>query len=120
VKYFRGRGRREYWFEEGCWITEWANAADDEAMSVVRARVPPGGLTRWHALDGLTERYVLLEGAGRAEVADRRIDVTVGDVVVIEPGEAQRIANTGESDLVFLAICTPRFRPEAYRDLEPQ
>lgn len=118
MKWHRGGDQPEYWFEEGCWITEWANRADDEAMSIVRARVPPGGVTRWHALDGLTERYVLLAGVGRAEIEDRTIEVTAGDVVVIEPGEAQRIANTGASDLVFLAICTPRFRPEAYRDLE--
>jgi mannose-6-phosphate isomerase-like protein (cupin superfamily) len=29
---------------------------------------------------------------------------------------AQRVTNTGEEDLVFLAICTPRFRPENYRE----
>ena len=27
-------------------------------------------------------------------------------------------ANTGEGDLVFLAICTPRFRAEAYSNVE--
>jgi len=118
MQWHRGGDQREYWFEEGCWITEWANRADDESMSIARARVPVRGVTRRHALDGLTERYVLLDGAGRAEIGNRSIDVTVGDVVVIEPGEAQRITNTGDVDLVFLAICTPRFRPEAYRDLE--
>lgn len=39
-------------------------------------------------------------------------------MVVIPPDTDQRIANTGTSDLVFLAICTPRFREEAYQDTE--
>lgn len=26
------------------------------------------------------------------------------------------LSNTGQGDLVFLATCTPRFRPEAYDD----
>jgi mannose-6-phosphate isomerase-like protein (cupin superfamily) len=46
-------------------------------------------------------------------------EVGPGDVVVIPPGVPQRIANTGGADLVFLAICTPRFTPDAYEDIEP-
>lgn len=38
---------------------------------------------------------------------------------MIPAGVAQRIANTGTSDLLFYELCTPRFRKEAYRDLEP-
>ena len=120
MQFFAGSRADEYWFREGCYITEWANDQADAGASVARARVEPGATTRWHALAGITERYVMLSGRGRAEVGDRQIDVAPGDVVVIEPGEAQRIANTGESDLVFLAICTPRFRPEAYRDIESE
>jgi oxalate decarboxylase/phosphoglucose isomerase-like protein (cupin superfamily) len=30
----------------------------------------------------------------------------------------QRIANIGEDDLVFLAVCTPRFTKEVYEVLE--
>jgi oxalate decarboxylase/phosphoglucose isomerase-like protein (cupin superfamily) len=45
-------------------------------------------------------------------------DVGPGEVVLIPPSARQRIANTGKEDLVFLAICTPRFRQEAYEDLQ--
>jgi hypothetical protein len=31
---------------------------------------------------------------------------------------AQRIANLGDADLLFLAICTPRFVPACYESLE--
>jgi mannose-6-phosphate isomerase-like protein (cupin superfamily) len=107
----------EYWFREGCYITEWSNSAADEDLSVARARVEPGQTTRWHRLAGTTERYVILEGRGRAEVGDELIDVIAGDVVIIPLDQFQRITNTGDTDLVFLAICTPRFQPENYREI---
>jgi len=44
--------------------------------------------------------------------------VEPGDVVLIPPEFRQRIRNVGQSDLVFLAICTPRFVQNAYEDLE--
>ena len=45
-------------------------------------------------------------------------EVTSGAVVLIPPLCRQRITNIGDDDLVFLAICSPRFRPEAYEDVE--
>ncbi|MGO1001331.1 hypothetical protein [Lysobacter sp. CA196] len=40
--------------------------------------------------------------------------------MVIPPGVPQRIANLGDGDLLFLAICTPRFEPGNYEDLDPE
>ena len=37
---------------------------------------------------------------------------------MIPAGCRQRITNTGRDDLVFLALCTPRFVPASYEDLE--
>jgi len=122
----RGRAAQEYWFEEGCFITEWLNTADDPALSIARARVTPGVTTRLHRLAGTVERYVILEGQGRVELvgpdgtltsADHYVsDVEPGDVVVIPSLVSQRISNIGETDLVFLAICTPRFTRGAYEE----
>ena len=110
----------EYYFEEGCYITELHNRADDPAVSVARARVPPGVTTRWHTLGGITERYVIEAGHGEVSVGDAPARVvSAGDQVVIAPGVRQRIRNRGATDLVFLAICTPRFVPEAYADVDP-
>jgi len=36
------------------------------------------------------------------------------------PRAVQRIANTGGGDLVFLAICSPRFVQAAYEDVDTQ
>ena len=109
----------EFATAERCYINELSNSGDDEAASIARARVPPGVTTRWHRLDGIAERYVVVEGRGSVEVGDVPArEVAPGDVVLIPPGWRQRITNTGGADLVFLAICTPRFRAEAYVDLE--
>lgn len=111
--------QQEYFFAEGCYINELANTPDDAQVSIARARVAPGVTTRWHYLTATTERYVLLEGSGLVEVAglaSRRVGP--GDVVIIPPGAQQRIANTGDTDLVFLAICSPRFTPAAYVDAD--
>lgn len=109
----------EVFFREGCHILEWSNSEVDPALSVARARLEAGQTTRWHSLDATVERYVILEGEGRVEVGDASPEmVGPGDVVMIPAGERQRIYNPGPGELVFLALCTPRFRPENYRDLE--
>ena len=109
----------EFHTAERCHIIELANLPEDPDCSIARARVAAGETTRWHRLVGIAERYVLLEGRGRAEIGDLPPrEVGPGDVVLIPPGCRQRIASVGRSDLVFLAICTPRFRPELYEDLD--
>ena len=105
--------------EERCFISEWLRPSADRDLSIARARVAPGVTTRWHVLDGISERYLVLEGTGRAEVGESLVaDVGPGDIVLIPPGARQRIENTGEGDLVFLALCTPPFEQGAYRDAE--
>lgn len=109
----------EYWFHEGCHILELSNSTADEAVSIARARVAPQQTTRWHRLHNTTERYLILEGSGSVEVGDLPPQpVTVGSVVVIPPMCRQRISNTGATDLIFLAICSPRFKPEHYQAME--
>jgi len=116
----RGDAQPEAMTAERCTIRELANVADDPDVSIAQARVAPGVTTRWHRLRGIHERYVILQGHGRVDVGDLpAADVGPGDVVLIPAGVPQRIANTGANDLVFLAICSPRFVPEAYEDLDP-
>ena len=109
----------EYLSEERCHILELCNRDDDPAVSIARARVEPGVTTRPHSLDGTEERYLVLSGEGRASIGDEppRL-LAAGDTVLIPPGVSQQIENTGGEDLVFLCICTPRFRWENYRALD--
>jgi len=110
----------EYYFKEGCYILELSNADDDPAVSIARARVPRGVTTRLHRLHGIVERYFIVEGTGTVEIGSLgQQQVQPGDIAIIPPECSQRVTNTGTSDLVFLAICTPRFIPAAYEDLEP-
>ncbi len=109
----------ELYTPEGCFIVELSNTPDDPDASIARARVAPGVTTRWHRLIETTERYVILEGHGRVEVGGLPArEVNPGDVVLIPPRCRQRITNIGRLDLIFLAICTPRFRREAYEDVD--
>lgn len=108
---------REYYFVEGCFINELSNGGLDPDVSIARARVTPGVTTHWHRLASTTERYVILEGVAEVEIGEcAPKQVKVGDVVVIPPETRQRIRNTGDSDLVFLAICSPRFQEKNYID----
>lgn len=108
----------EFYTSEGCFITEVSNSADDPEVSIARARVEPGITTRWHRLHNIVERYVIVQGYGRVEIGDLPpTDVKLGDVVLIPPMCRQRITNSGSEDLVFLAVCTPRFRDQAYEEI---
>ena len=109
----------EYFFKEGCFITELFNDPRDQQLSIAQARVEPGVATRWHRLRETTERYFILAGQGLVEVGDKPAQqVASGAVVIIAAGDRQRITNTGLEDLIFNAVCTPRFEVDNYIDCE--
>lgn len=109
----------EFFTSERCHIIELSNSSGDPDMSIARARVAPGVTTRWHLLKGTMERYCIVSGAGIVEVGDLPpTEVNAGDIVIIPPGCPQRITNSGTEDLVFLAICTPRYCNDVYEDLK--
>jgi mannose-6-phosphate isomerase-like protein (cupin superfamily) len=100
---------------ENCFILELSNDAGDPDVSIARARVLPGVTTEWHSVKEIDERYVIVRGKGRVEVGDLPPAlVSEGDVVRISANMPQRITNVGDVDLVFFAICTPRFVQSAY------
>ncbi len=112
---------QEYFFREGCrilelWNLELWNDPTDPDGSIARARVEPGKTARSHQLGKTVERYVILGGTGNFRSNKTSTLVGLDDVVVIPAPEPQAIENSGGSDLVFPAICTPRFREENYSD----
>jgi mannose-6-phosphate isomerase-like protein (cupin superfamily) len=109
----------EYLSTEGCHILELSNGPHDPVVSIARARVAPGVTTRWHRLKGTVERYVIVSGAGRVELGGLPPrEVRAGDTVIIPSLCPQRITNIGTTDLVFLAVCTPRFNWDVYEDID--
>jgi len=109
----------EFYTAEKCFITELSNTSDDSEVSIARARLAPGVTTNWHRLKDTAERYCILNGEGLVEIGELSPQqVNPGDMVLIPPMCRQRITNTGAEDLVFLAICTPRFLIDNYEDIE--
>lgn len=107
----------EFETEERCFITEVANDQNDPELSIALARVEPGVTTAWHRVRDTAERYLIVQGTGFVEVGDSIAEhVAAGDVVRIAPNQLQRIRNDGEGDLLFYAMCTPRFEAHNYID----
>ena len=71
-----------------------------------------------HALTGIVERYVVRRGEGLIEIDGQTRALVSGDQAIISAGTSQRITNTGTADLEFYCLCTPRFTPESYVNLE--
>lgn len=119
IAIFKAVDATEFYTEERCYITEISNHSNDNAVSVAKARVTPQTTTAWHRLRNTEERYLIIAGTGLVELGDHPpFTVGIGDLVHIPADMRQRITNTGESDLIFYAICSPRFRPENYLHLE--
>ena len=111
--------KEEFYTLEKCYVTELSNTPEDPDVSIARARVEPGATTSWHRLKGTTERYFIISGKGLVEIGKLPPqEVIAGDVVLIPPMCPQRITNIGSEDLIFLAICSPRFSQEFYEEIE--
>ena len=111
--------KEEFYTSEKCYVTELSNTPEDPDVSIARARVEPGVTTRWHRLKGTYERYFIISGRGLVEVGEQPPqELSAGDIVLIPPMCRQRITNIGAEDLVFLAICSPRFSRDVYEDID--
>ena len=114
----KSKGAVEFWTDERCYITELCNTDCAPEGSLAIARVEPGVTTQLHSLKGLTETYIVIEGRGLMEVDGDQFDISRGDQVVIPSGKSQRVTAQGDSDLRFYCLCTPRFLPDCYVNLE--
>ncbi|MCP4300053.1 MAG: cupin domain-containing protein [Gammaproteobacteria bacterium] len=114
----KAKPAEEFWTTERCYITELMNNDGQPEVSVARTRVEAGVTTQLHAL-AVAEWYVIESGVGLVTVAgEPPVSVAAGEVVTIPRHASQQIENTGNDDLVFLCLCTPRFSQECYTSLE--
>lgn len=79
--------------------------------SLAHAVVPPHKASTPHSLK-TSEVYYILEGTGRMHINDETADVKPGQAIYIPPEAIQYIENTGTSDLKFICIVDPAWRPE--------
>ena len=110
----------EFFTEERCHITELCNTSDSPDGSLAIARVESGITTQLHSLTGTTEVYIVIDGAGLMEVNGNAFPIASGDQVIIPAGVSQRVTAGEQGDLKFYCMCTPRFAPESYVNLEDQ
>jgi mannose-6-phosphate isomerase-like protein (cupin superfamily) len=78
--------------------------------SLAHAVVKPGKKTLPHRL-AASEVYYVLSGRGIMHVDDEAERVRPGQAVYIPPGSVQFIENPGRSDLAFLCLVDPAWRP---------
>jgi mannose-6-phosphate isomerase-like protein (cupin superfamily) len=79
--------------------------------SLAYAQVKAGRRTRPHRLKS-SEVYFILEGRGVMHVGEETAQVAAGQAVYIPPLHVQFIENTAQTDLAFLCIVDPAWRPE--------
>lgn len=113
-----GEAKPEFWTDERCYVSELVNDPAWPEFSLARCRVEPGITTERHALS-VHEVYLIRRGTGLMHLGDDApFPVEPGDTVTIPQRVPQRITNTGDCDLVFECLCSPRFLQECYTSLE--
>jgi mannose-6-phosphate isomerase-like protein (cupin superfamily) len=117
-KIVKANSPNEYLTPERCYIAE--NFSDKD-VSVARATVKPGVTTKAHHLKKIQEIYIITAGEGKMTFSGLQPTlVSAGDVIVIPAGASQKITNTGQTDLVFYCVCTPRFTEDCYFEDEAE
>ena len=108
----------EFMTDENVFILESWHSPLDPTLSIPRGRLAPGASSVPHILTGTAERYIIIEGEGELSLAGLGVrPVRAGDVVFFPPGRPQTVTNTGATDLVLYAICTPPFDAANYVEL---
>lgn len=69
-----------------------------------RLRLIPGASIGYHVHEGETELFYFLSGAGRVRDGEQWFDVQPGDVLSTGNGNGHAVENTGDEDLVFIAV----------------
>ena len=85
--------------------------------SLAHATVKPSLTSAPHQLK-TSEVYYILEGEGIMYIDDENAEISSGQVVYIPPSAKQYIKNTGKTDLKFLCIVDPAWKPEDEEVLE--
>ncbi len=116
--YFKTNTEEEFYTNEKCHIIEMMNIPDIENISISRARVEPRITTQNHALH-FDEVYYVLSGKGEMQINNGELKtLEPGDIAFIKKGSSQKITNVLNVDLIFLCVCTPRFKVEGYESTE--
>jgi mannose-6-phosphate isomerase-like protein (cupin superfamily) len=79
-------------------------------QSLAEATVGPGEETHEHFHPKTEELYYFIAGTGRMRLGEAgESAIAAGDCVVIPPGTAHKLWNTGTEPLVLLCCCVPAY-----------
>ena len=66
-----------------------------------------------HVHPAQTERFEVIEGTLAVTVAGKTVEAEAGDILVVEPGQAHKWWNGGDSELVFRCRVSPALQFES-------
>ncbi len=89
-----------------------AAAGGTRQHSLALITLPAGKQSLRHYHPQAEESYTLLAGNARLTLNDEVVNLAPGDSVAVPAGCVHQIANAGDDDLVFLAVCVPPWTPE--------
>lgn len=81
-------------------------------QSLAEAIIPPGTTTLLHRHRQSEEIYHVTQGRGRMRLGNETFTVATGDSILIAPGTAHCVANTGDTPLHILCCCAPAYAHE--------
>lgn len=84
-------------------------------QSLAEAVVAPGASTQLHRHAVSEEIYHVTRGSGLMTLGTEKFAIAVGDSILIAPGWAHCVENTGQTPLHILCCCAPAY---AHTDTE--
>jgi mannose-6-phosphate isomerase-like protein (cupin superfamily) len=95
---------RRYSWGDGCdaWLL-----ASEGLLDVREERMPPGTAEKAHAHSSATQFFYILEGAAVMRGREDDVLLAPGVGVVVPPGSAHQMTNTGKAECRFLVMSAP-------------
>jgi mannose-6-phosphate isomerase-like protein (cupin superfamily) len=78
-------------------------------QSLAEARITSGSTSALHRHHRSEEIYHVTAGEGLMTLDDEQFAIQPGDSILIAPGTAHCVRNTGKDDLVILCCCSPPY-----------
>jgi mannose-6-phosphate isomerase-like protein (cupin superfamily) len=85
--------------------------------SLAHGTLAPGARSKRHVLAS-SEVYYFISGQGRFMIDDQVLSVEAGTALYVPPGGTQSLENTGATDIEFLCLVDPAWKPEDEAVLE--
>lgn len=83
---------------------------DEDSLSVIEERVPPGGREEWHTHVRARQFFYVLAGVAEMCTTGGAVRFSEGSGVTVPAGTAHQLANAADEDLRFLVVSTPTTR----------